>query len=78
MMALGEIVSNIIVDHVRGDYGEGNGNQLQYSCLDNPMGEELVELQYMWSQCIGHNSETKQARRDSVQLLSHVRLFVTP
>ena len=54
MMPLGEILSNITVDHVRGDYGERNGNPLQYSCLENPMGEELVELQYMWSQCIGH------------------------
>ena len=53
-MPLGEILSNITVDHVRGDYGERNGNPLQYSCLENPMGEELVELQYMWSQCIGH------------------------
>ena len=27
----------------------GNGNPLQYSCLENPM-EELSELQSMWSQ----------------------------
>jgi len=64
MIHLGQILSNIIVDHVKRDYGEGNGNPFQYSCLENPMGEELVGLQYMLSQSIGHNSETKQARRD--------------
>ena len=26
---------------------EGNGNSLQYSCLENPMTEELNELQPM-------------------------------
>ena len=28
----------------------GNGNPLQYSCLENPMEEEISELQSMWSQ----------------------------
>ena len=27
--------------------GEGNGNSLHYSCLENPMTEELNELQPM-------------------------------
>ena len=30
--------------------GEGNGNPLQYSCLDNPMTEEPSRLQSMGSQ----------------------------
>ena len=30
--------------------GEGNGNPLQYSCLENPMAEEPGGLQFMWSQ----------------------------
>ena len=33
--------------------GEGNGNPLQYSCLENPMNEEPVG--YSPSQRVGHN-----------------------
>ena len=32
------------------DPGEGNGNPLQYSCLENPMDEEPGRLQSMGSQ----------------------------
>ena len=36
--------------------GEGNGNPLQYSCLENPMdGEAWCRLQSMGSQRVGHN-----------------------
>ena len=35
--------------------GEGNGNPLQYSCLENPMDEEHGGLQSMGSQRVGHN-----------------------
>ena len=35
--------------------GEGNGNPLQYSCLENPMGEEPGGLQSMGSQRVVHN-----------------------
>ena len=38
--------------------GEGNGNPLQYSCLENPM-EEPGGLQSMGSQRIGHDLATK-------------------
>ena len=38
MMPLCQILSNIIVDHVRRDYREGNGSLLQYSCLENSIG----------------------------------------
>ena len=34
--------------------GEGNGNPLQYSCLENPMEEEPGGLQTMGSQRVGH------------------------
>ena len=34
--------------------GEGNGNPLQYSCLENPWMEEPGRLQSMWSQRVGH------------------------
>ena len=35
--------------------GEGNGNPLQYSCLENPMEEEPGRPQSMGSQRVGHN-----------------------
>ena len=35
--------------------GEGNGNPLQYSCLENPMDEEPGMLQSMGSQRVGHD-----------------------
>ena len=35
--------------------GEGNGNPLQYSCLENPMEEEPDGLQSMWSQRVRHD-----------------------
>ena len=35
--------------------GEGNGNPLQYSCLENPMEEEPGGLQSMGSQRVGHD-----------------------
>ena len=36
--------------------GGGNGNSLQYSCLENPMDtEEPGGLQSMGSQRVGHN-----------------------
>ena len=35
--------------------GEGNGNPLQYSCLENPMEEEPGRLQSTGSQRVGHD-----------------------
>ena len=35
--------------------GEGNGNPLQYSCLENSMSEEPGGLQSMGSQRVGHD-----------------------
>ena len=35
--------------------GEGNGNPLQYSCLENPTEEEPGGLQSMRSQRVRHN-----------------------
>ena len=36
--------------------GEGNGNPLQYSCLENPIdGGAWCRLLYMGSQRVGHN-----------------------
>ena len=38
--------------------GEGNGNPLQYSCLENPKAEEPVGLQSMGSLRVGHDWAT--------------------
>ena len=39
--------------------GEGNGNPLQHSCLENPMdGEEPDRLKYMGSQRVRHDCAT--------------------
>ena len=35
--------------------GEGSGNPLQYSCLENPMEEDPGRLQTMESQKVGHD-----------------------
>ena len=35
--------------------GEGNGNPLQYSCLENPMDGEPSGLQSMGLQRVGHD-----------------------
>ena len=35
--------------------GEGNGNPLQYSCLENSMSEEPGGLQSMGSERVGHD-----------------------
>ena len=39
--------------------GEGNGNPLQYSCLENPWTEKPGGLQSTESQRVGHNLATK-------------------
>ena len=35
--------------------GEGNGNPLQYSCLENPMDGKPGRLQSAGSQRVGHD-----------------------
>jgi len=39
--------------------GEGNGNPLQYSCLENPMDRGAGRLQTMGVTRFGHNLATK-------------------
>ena len=48
--------------------GEGNGNSLQYSCLENPTAEEPGGLQSMGSQRVGHGWVTKQQQSQSPRL----------
>ena len=38
--------------------GEGNGNPLQYSCLENPMDRGVCRPQSMGSQRVRHNRAT--------------------
>ena len=35
--------------------GEGNGNPLQYSCLENPMDREARQPQSIGSHGVGHD-----------------------
>ena len=39
-------------------FGEGNGNPLQYSCLENPMDEEPGRLQSMGLLGVAHDRVT--------------------
>ena len=43
--------------------GEGNGNLLWYSCLENPMDGENCRLQSMGSQRVGHESRCPISRK---------------
>ena len=49
--------------------GNGNGNPIQYSCLENPMIEETDGLQSVGSQRIGH--------KWSGLALTHTQLYMT-
>ena len=40
--------------------GEGNGNPLQYSCLENPMDSEHGRLQSLGHKGVRHDIVTKQ------------------
>ena len=44
--------------------GEGNGNPLQYSCLENPMDREACGLQPMGSQRVRHDWKTNNGIKD--------------
>ena len=66
--------------------GEGNGNPLQYSCLENPMNREAWWATVHGVARVEHNLATKPLPHplykyyafSSVQSLSRVRLFATP
>ena len=45
-------------------FGEGNGNPLQYSWLENLMDRGAWWLQTMGLQRVGHNLEIKQSHRN--------------
>ena len=56
--------------------GEGKGNPLQCSCLENPRGGEPGGLPSMGSHRVGHDWSNLAAA--AAEVLSHVQLFVTP
>ena len=43
---------------------EGNGNPLQYSCLENPMDREAWQATVHGVSKVGHNSETNSPPPD--------------
>ena len=63
--------------------GEGNGNPLQYSCLENPMDEgawwaTVHGVANSWTRLNDFTFTFILLQFSSVQSLSRVRLFVTP
>ena len=55
--------------------GGGNGNPLQYSCLENSMDRGAWRLQSMWSQRVGHNLVTEHTLIISTNSLSSLFLY---
>ena len=67
--------------------GEGHGNPLQYSCLENPMERSLglqrirhgwSNLAYMHISCQLRSCSECKNRRDSVLLFRHKQMVVQP
>ena len=54
--------------------GEGNGNPLQCSCLENPWTEEPGGLQSIGSQRVTHDLATKQQRVSFIIGKLHISL----
>ena len=50
----GGIRDMVSVPGLGGSLGEGHGNPLQYSCLENPMDRGPSELQSIELQRVGH------------------------
>ena len=50
---------NIIAQQTDGSPGEGNGNPLQYSCLENPMDRGAWRATVHGVARVGHNLATK-------------------
>ena len=51
--------------------GEGNGNSLQYSCLENPMDRGACQVTVHAVERAGHDSATKPPPRDVCLYLSN-------
>ena len=56
--------------------GEGNGNTLQYSCLEKiPWTEEPGRLQFMGSQRVSHDLATKHKHKMSLSMICSSSIF---
>ena len=55
--------------------GEGNGNPLQYSCLENPQDGGAGRLQSMRSQRVGHDWVTSLSFFPEVQLPTFLKYY---
>ena len=53
--------------------GEGNGNSLQYSCLENPMGRGTWLAKVHGIARVRHDLSTKFSRKHTVQISSWVQ-----
>ena len=47
--------------------GEGNGNPLQYSCLENPMDRVAWQATVHGVARVGHNLATKQQKQQQMK-----------
>ena len=56
--------------------GEGNGNLLPYSCLENPMEEETGGLQSIGSQSIAHNWVTFAHMHACTHTHTHTTVYI--
>ena len=51
--------------------GVGNGNSLQYSCMEIPWTEEPGELQSTGSQTVGHNLQLNNNNNNTLNFRSN-------
>ena len=54
------------MENVNPTYGEGNGNPLQYSCLENPMDRGAWQATVHGIARIGHDLATKERERERI------------
>ena len=59
------------IPRLRRSSGEGNGNSLQYSCLENPMDRGACQVTVHAVERAGHDSATKPPPRDVCLYLSN-------
>ena len=53
--------------------GEGNGNPLQYSCLENPMGRRAWQVAVHGVARVGHDLATKPQHTQLLLALIHIQ-----
>ena len=68
MSLLFNILSSFVI-------GEGNGNPLQYSCLENPMDGGACRLQSMGSQRVGHDWATSLSHSLDIDRLARPEVW---